>query len=97
VHRFPVDDVRVFKGAIPWACAASPGRDDNVIAMAVIRHTEVSPEERAGLFQTLRRLASEEAENGDSAAEEARRDRLGRHRDLNRSALPKCRRPRSSF
>src|SRR5204863_2985486 len=38
--------------------------------MAVIRHTEVSPEERAAYFK-MRRLASEEGDAGDGAAEEA--------------------------
>ena len=69
--RFPVDDVRVFKGRDSMGVRGIRLEgDDNVIAMAVIRHTEVSPEERAAYFK-MRRLASEEGDTGDSAAEEA--------------------------
>jgi len=46
--RFPVPDVRVFKGReSPGVRGIKLGRDDQVISMAILGHVEASPAERA--------------------------------------------------
>jgi DNA gyrase subunit A len=46
--RFPVADVRIFKGRDSTGVRGIRlGRGDEVVAMAVIRHFEATPEERA--------------------------------------------------
>jgi DNA gyrase subunit A len=66
--RFPVSDVRVFKGRDSMGVRGIRLEgDDSVISMAVIRHVEVSPEERATYFR-MRRAVSGEAETGEAAA-----------------------------
>jgi DNA gyrase subunit A len=71
--RFPVPDVRVFKGRDSTGVRGiSLAKDDAVIAMAILRHLEVSPEERAAYFRMRRAVSGDEAapENGTEGAEE---------------------------
>ena len=50
--RFPVDDVRVFSGRTSTGVRGIDLKDgDRVIGMAVLRHLEVTPEERATYFK----------------------------------------------
>jgi len=72
--RFPVTDVRVFKGrASVGVRGIKLSGDDRVIGMAILRHHDVTSDEaRAYLKQAnaVRRAASED-ENGADAPEEA--------------------------
>jgi DNA gyrase subunit A len=80
--RFPVDEVRVFKGRESTGVRGiklEPG--DKVISMAILRHVEASPAERAAYLKqanAIRRAASgdrapapEEADLGEDVAEAA--------------------------
>jgi DNA gyrase subunit A len=59
--RFPVPDVRVFKGRDSTGVRGiSLGRADTVIAMAILRHLEVSPEERAAYFRMRRAVTGDD-------------------------------------
>ena len=50
--RFPVPDVRVFKGRDSTGVRGiALGAGDHVISMAILRHVGATPEERAGLSQ----------------------------------------------
>jgi DNA gyrase subunit A len=50
--RFPVDDVRVFSGRTSTGVRGIDLKDgDHVIGMAVLRHLEITPEERAAYFK----------------------------------------------
>ena len=63
--RFPATDVRVFNSrASVGVRGIRLGEDDAVVSMAVIRHFEASPEERAAYLRMRRAMAglSEEAE-----------------------------------
>jgi DNA gyrase subunit A len=61
--RFPVADVRVFKGRDSTGVRGIKLEDgDKVISMAVIRHVEASPGERAAFIKMSRAVAGEEAE-----------------------------------
>ena len=63
--RFPVDDVRVFKGRDSTGVRGiNLGAGDSVISMAILNHFEASPEERAGYLKMRR------AVEGDGEAEE---------------------------
>jgi DNA gyrase subunit A len=69
--RFPVSDVRVFKGRDSMGVRGIRLEgDDTVISMAIIGHKEVSPEERA-TYLRMRRAVAGEAENGETAPDEA--------------------------
>jgi len=69
--RFPVPDVRVFKGRDSMGVRGIRLEDgDTVIAMAIIAHKEISPEERATYFK-MRRAVSGEVEGGDPVVEDA--------------------------
>jgi DNA gyrase subunit A len=69
--RFPVSDVRVFKGRDSMGVRGIRLEgDDTVISMAIISHKEVSPEERA-TYLKMRRAVAGEAENGEAAPDEA--------------------------
>jgi DNA gyrase subunit A len=69
--RFPVSDVRVFKGRDSMGVRGIRLEgDDTVISMAIIGHKEVSPEERA-TYLKMRRAVAGEAENGEAASDEA--------------------------
>jgi DNA gyrase subunit A len=61
--RFPVADVRVFKGRDSTGVRGIRlEADDKVISMAVIRHVEATPGERATFIKMSRAVAGEEAE-----------------------------------
>jgi DNA gyrase subunit A len=69
--RFPVPDVRVFKGRDSMGVRGIRLEDgDTVIAMAIIAHKEISPEERATYFK-MRRAVSGEVEGGEAVVEDA--------------------------
>ncbi|WP_448151273.1 DNA gyrase subunit A [Labrys miyagiensis] len=69
--RFPVSDVRVFKGRDSMGVRGIRlDGDDTVIAMDIIAHREISPEERAAYFK-MRRAVAGEIENGDNGIEDA--------------------------
>jgi DNA gyrase subunit A len=69
--RFPVPDVRVFKGRDSMGVRGIRLEDgDTVIAMAIIAHKEISPEERATYFK-MRRAVSGEVEGGEPVVEDA--------------------------
>jgi DNA gyrase subunit A len=69
--RFPVSDVRVFKGRDSMGVRGIRLEgDDTVISMAIVGHKEVSPEERA-TYLKMRRAVAGEAENGETAPDEA--------------------------
>ncbi|GJE28798.1 DNA gyrase subunit A [Methylobacterium organophilum] len=73
--RFPVEDVRVFKGRDSTGVRGiNLGSDDRVISMTILNHFEATPEERAGYLKMRRAvigdgIEGEAAENGE--AEEA--------------------------
>ncbi|MER2250053.1 DNA gyrase subunit A [Methylorubrum podarium] len=64
--RFPVEDVRVFKGRDSTGVRGiSLAKDDRVISMAILNAFDASPEERAGYLKMRRAVigdAGEEAE-----------------------------------
>jgi DNA gyrase subunit A len=68
--RFPVTDVRVFKGRESTGVRGiNLGEGDHVISMAVIRHFEASPSERMAYLKMSRAVrgeAEEAAAEGDS-------------------------------
>ena len=64
-----------------------------MISMAILRHFEATPDERAAYLRMRRAVAGEAAEDQAPVdAEEAERRRL----DSRPSAMRKCRRPSSS-
>ncbi|MGJ4855744.1 DNA gyrase subunit A [Labrys sp. La1] len=69
--RFPVPDVRVFKGRDSMGVRGIRLEgEDTVIAMDIIAHREISPEERSAYFK-MRRAVAGETENGDNGVEDA--------------------------
>ena len=69
--RFPVPDVRVFKGRDSMGVRGIRLEgEDTVIAMDIIAHREISPEERSAYFK-MRRAVAGETENGDNGIEDA--------------------------
>ncbi len=66
--RFPVDDVRVFKGRDSTGVRGIRLDDgDHVISMTILRHVEATPAERAAYLKqstALRRLEGAEGEEG---------------------------------
>ena len=65
--RFPVIDVRVFKGRDSVGVRGMRlARDDRVISMSILRHTDFSGDEREAYLRWAN--ASRRAENGDEAA-----------------------------
>ena len=80
--RFPVDDVRVFKGRDSMGVRGIQlATDDVVISMAVINHSDASAEERAAYLKMSRAVRGEGAEEetgsdeGDVVAGELPQDR----------------------
>ncbi|MDZ5448692.1 DNA gyrase subunit A [Labrys sp. ZIDIC5] len=68
--RFPVPDVRVFKGRDSMGVRGIRLEgEDTVIAMDIIAHREISPEERSAYFK-MRRAVAGETENGDNGVED---------------------------
>jgi DNA gyrase subunit A len=73
--RFPVSDVRVFKGRESSGVRGIRLDDDRLISMAILRHVEASPAERAAYLKqagAIRRAATGErlVEEADAAAAE---------------------------
>jgi DNA gyrase subunit A len=69
--RFPVNDVRVFKGRDSTGVRGIKlEKDDHVISMAVIRHVDATAEERLAFLKMSRAVAGEEAEPETSDEEE---------------------------
>jgi DNA gyrase subunit A len=71
--RFPVTDVRVFKGRDSVGVRGiSLGKDDRIISLTILRHFEAAPEERASYLKLAaanRRAATgEDAEEAESEA-----------------------------
>jgi DNA gyrase subunit A len=59
--RFPVTDVRVFKGRDSTGVRGIRlAKDDAVVSMAVIRHVDATAEERAGYFKMRRAMGDED-------------------------------------
>ncbi|MEO1676856.1 MAG: DNA gyrase subunit A [Pseudomonadota bacterium] len=82
--RFPTTDVRVFQSRESTGVRGIRlGRDDSVVSMAVIRHFEATPEERAAYLKMRRAMAglADEAEgetdeeDGAAAAADFSNDR----------------------
>ncbi len=64
--RFPTTEVRVFKGRDSTGVRGIRlGRNDRVVSMAVIRHFEASPDERAAYLKMRRALAGADDEGAD--------------------------------
>jgi DNA gyrase subunit A len=69
--RFPVSDVRVFKGRDSTGVRGIKlEKDDHVISMAVIRHVDATAEERLAFLKMSRAVAGEDAEPETSDEEE---------------------------
>ncbi len=69
--RFPVDDVRVFKGRDSTGVRGIKlEKDDHVISMAVIRHVDATAEERLAFLKMSRAVAGEDSEPETSDEEE---------------------------
>jgi DNA gyrase subunit A len=69
--RFPVNDVRVFKGRDSTGVRGIKlEKDDHVISMAVIRHVDATAEERLAFLKMSRVVAGEDAETETSDEEE---------------------------
>jgi DNA gyrase subunit A len=67
--RFPVPDVRVFKGRDSMGVRGINLADgDSIISMAILRHVEATGEERAGYLK-MRRAVTGEQPNGETAPE----------------------------
>ena len=70
--RFAVTDVRVFKGRDSMGVrGVSLSNGDRVISLAILRHMEASPEERAGYLRMRRAIAGETAEEGGAPEADA--------------------------
>jgi DNA gyrase subunit A len=68
--RFPVNDVRVFKGRDSTGVRGIKLEEgDHVISMAVIRHVDATAEERLAFLKMSRAVAGEEAEAENSDEE----------------------------
>ena len=72
--RFPVDDVRIFKGRDSTGVRGIRiEADDHVISMALLRHVEASADERIAYLKMARAVAGDEVEengNGNGNGEE---------------------------
>ncbi|MEQ1521084.1 MAG: DNA gyrase C-terminal beta-propeller domain-containing protein, partial [Aestuariivirga sp.] len=69
--RFPVNDVRVFKGRDSTGVRGIKLEDgDHVISMAVIRHVDATAEERLAFLKMSRAVAGEDVETETSDEEE---------------------------
>jgi len=69
--RFPVNDVRVFKGRDSTGVRGIKlEKDDHVISMAVIRHVDATAEERLAFLKMSRVVAGEDVEIESSDEEE---------------------------
>ena len=77
--RFPVTDVRVFKGRTSMGVRGIALADgDKVISMAILRHVEATPDERVGLSQDAPRRAPARARRRRRARARPRRSPMRR-------------------
>ncbi|MEO1563146.1 MAG: DNA gyrase subunit A [Pseudomonadota bacterium] len=68
--RFPLTDVRVFKGRDSTGVRGIKlVEEDSVVSMAVIRHVDASPEERAAYFKMRRAITGEEGGDAEDVAD----------------------------
>ncbi len=68
--RFPVNDVRVFKGRDSMGVRGiALDKSDQVISLAILSAFEATAEERAAYIKQRRALAGETAEDGETEAE----------------------------
>ncbi len=68
--RFPVDEVRVFKGRDSSGVRGIRLEDDDrLISMSILRHVDASSDERAAFLKMARAVAGEEAESSGSDEE----------------------------
>ena len=66
--RFPVEDVRVFKGRDSTGVRGiALAKDDRVISMAILNAFDASPEERAGYLKMRRAVIGDAGDEGDAA------------------------------
>jgi len=70
--RFPVDDVRVFQGRSSMGVRGiNLGKDDRVISLAILRHVDVTSDERTAYLKMRRAVAGESADDvAETEAEE---------------------------
>jgi DNA gyrase subunit A len=69
--RFPVEDVRVFKGRDSTGVRGILlAKDDRVISMTILNAFDASAEERAGYLKMRRAVTGEAEENGDAEPED---------------------------
>ncbi|MCI4660307.1 MAG: DNA gyrase subunit A [Neomegalonema sp.] len=79
--RFPVTDVRVFKGRDSTGVRGIKlSEGDSVVSMAVILHVDVTPEERAAYFK-MRRLVAGNGEE-ELGSDEPQAEDLGSSEDI---------------
>jgi len=79
--RFPVGDVRVFKGRDSNGVRGIRiEAGDRLISMAIIRHVEATAEERAAFLKLARAVTGEEVEQGASDEEAAVETTLSQER-----------------
>ena len=79
--RFPVEDVRVFKGRDSTGVRGIRLEDgDHVISMSILRHVDASPDERAAFLKMSRAVAGEDAEQVPSDEEATADIRLSQER-----------------
>ncbi len=70
--RFPVDAIRVFAGRNSTGVRGIKlGKGDEVISMSVLKHLEVTPEERAAYMKAANQVIGEEGEEAESLPENA--------------------------
>ena len=68
VIRFPVTDVRVFKGRDSTGVRGIKlAKGDGVVSMAVIRHVDATPDERAAYFKMRRAITGDESGETEGA------------------------------
>jgi DNA gyrase subunit A len=69
--RFPVPEVRVFKGRDSMGVRGiNLAEGDDIISMAILRHVEATSEDRAGYLK-MRRAVTGEQTNGENGATDA--------------------------
>jgi DNA gyrase subunit A len=70
--RFPVEDVRVFKGRDSTGVRGiNLAKDDRVISMTILNSFDASPEERAGYLKMRRAVIGDGVEGEETASPEA--------------------------
>jgi DNA gyrase subunit A len=95
--RFPVTDVRVFKGRDSMGVRGiNLAEGDDIISMAILRHVEATGEERAAYLKMRRAVMGEQSTDADAAgsddAEESENGNfsLSQERYAEMSALEQC-------